>query len=61
MREMEGMKVAETTECPDLTEINVKVRLNRARAMLRTALCGIYNNDEIMHFTWPDVTGQWNR
>jgi len=50
MREMEGMNVVETGECLGLTEINVKVRLNRAKAMLRSALYGIYKKDEIMHF-----------
>jgi RNA polymerase sigma-70 factor (ECF subfamily) len=35
MREVEGMSTAETAECLDLTEESVKVRLHRARSMLR--------------------------
>ena len=35
MREVEGMSTAETAECLDLSEDSVKVRLHRARTMLR--------------------------
>ena len=38
MRDMEEMSVAETAGCLDITEENVKVRLHRARAMLRHAI-----------------------
>ncbi len=38
MREVEELNTAETAECLDLTEEAVKVRLHRARAMLRHAL-----------------------
>lgn len=38
MRDLEEMSVAETASCLDITEENVKVRLHRARAMLRHAL-----------------------
>ena len=38
MRDLEEMSVAETAECLDITEENVKVRLHRARAMLRHAI-----------------------
>ncbi|HET9409399.1 MAG TPA: RNA polymerase sigma factor [Candidatus Sulfotelmatobacter sp.] len=38
MREVEEMNTAETAECLGLTEENVKVRLHRARAMLRREL-----------------------
>jgi len=50
MREIEGMNIVETCECLELTESNVKVRLNRAKAMLRIALFEIYKKDDIMHF-----------
>lgn len=50
MREIENMNVAETQVCLDISEVNVKVRLNRAKAMLRTELAGYYNKDEILHF-----------
>jgi RNA polymerase sigma factor (sigma-70 family) len=38
MREVEGMSVKETMEVLQLTETNVKVRLNRAKEMLRENL-----------------------
>ncbi len=50
MREIENMNVAETQKCLDLTEVNVKVRLNRAKAMLRESLSAYYKNDDIFHF-----------
>lgn len=40
MREVEGMSTKETMEALNLTESNVKVRLNRAKEMLRESLCG---------------------
>jgi RNA polymerase sigma factor (sigma-70 family) len=50
MREIENMNVAETQECLNLSEVNVKVRLNRAKAMLRNTLSSFYNKEEIFHF-----------
>jgi RNA polymerase sigma-70 factor (ECF subfamily) len=38
MREVQEMSVAETAACLDLSEENVKVRLHRAKAMLREAV-----------------------
>lgn len=38
MRDLEEMSVAETAACLDITEENVKIRLHRARAMLRHAI-----------------------
>jgi RNA polymerase sigma-70 factor (ECF subfamily) len=38
MREVEQLSVAETAECLELSEENVKVRLHRAKAMLRESL-----------------------
>jgi RNA polymerase sigma-70 factor (ECF subfamily) len=35
LREVEGMSTAETAECLDLSEESVKVRLHRARSMMR--------------------------
>jgi len=40
MREVEGMSVKETMDVLQLTEANVKVRLNRAKKMLRENLGG---------------------
>ena len=50
MREIEDMSVAETQECLDLTEANVKVRLNRAKAMLRNAMSDYYKKEDLLHF-----------
>ena len=50
MREIEGMNVAETQQCLDISEGNVKVRLNRAKALLKNALSGLYNKEDILHF-----------
>lgn len=50
MREIEDMNVAETRECLDLSEANVKVRLNRAKAMLKNSLAGYYQKDDILNF-----------
>jgi len=50
MREIENMNIAETKECLDLSEVNVKVRLNRAKVMLRDILSAQYSKDDILHF-----------
>jgi RNA polymerase sigma factor (sigma-70 family) len=48
MREMENISVAETMECLALTEANVKVRLNRAKVMLRKTLRSYLRDEEIL-------------
>ncbi len=50
MRELEGMNIAETKECLDLSEVNVKVRLNRAKAMLKESLSDYYKKEDLFHF-----------
>lgn len=50
MREIENMNVEETRECLAISGINVKVRLNRAKAMLRKSLQHYYRNEDILHF-----------
>jgi RNA polymerase sigma factor (sigma-70 family) len=50
LREMENMSIAETVDTLSITEANVKVRLNRAKAMLRDTLGDYYKNDGIYHF-----------
>lgn len=50
MREIEDMNVAETQECLDLSEVNVKVRLNRAKAMLQNSLSKFYKKEDLLHF-----------
>ena len=50
MREIENMSVAETRECLAISEVNVKVRLNRAKALLRNMLATYYQKEDILHF-----------
>lgn len=49
MREIENMNVAETQECLGLSESNVKVRLNRAKALLQHSLSRYYKKEDILH------------
>jgi len=50
MREVEEMSISETMECLSLTESNVKVRLNRAKEMLRNSLSSHYRSTELYGF-----------
>jgi RNA polymerase sigma factor (sigma-70 family) len=50
MREIEDMNVAETKDCLAITEANVKVRLNRAKSLLKSSLSAYYKNEDILHF-----------
>jgi RNA polymerase sigma-70 factor (ECF subfamily) len=50
MREIEKMSIAETSECLKLTEGNVKVRLNRAKEILRKNLINVYKENEVFSF-----------
>ena len=50
MREIEDMNVAETGACLEITEVNVKVRLNRAKSLLRESLSSLYKKDDLLHF-----------
>ena len=50
MREIEKMNIAETKECLNISEVNVKVRLNRAKALLRDILSAQYSKEDILHF-----------
>jgi RNA polymerase sigma factor (sigma-70 family) len=50
LRELNGMSVLETAHILDLTETNVKVRLNRAKAMLRKEVQKTYSQQEIFEF-----------
>ncbi len=38
MRDVEGMSVEETADCTGISKMNVKVRLHRARALVRREL-----------------------
>lgn len=50
MREIEDMNVAETQACLDISAVNVKVRLNRAKVLLKESLSEFYKKDNILHF-----------
>jgi len=50
LRELNGLSVAETSEALDITESNVKVRLNRAKGMLQNEIKKMYSAQEIFEF-----------
>ncbi len=50
MREINGLNVKEAAEALDITETNVKVRLNRAKTMLRKEVEKAYNPEDIFEF-----------
>jgi hypothetical protein len=50
LRELNGLSVAETSEAIDISESNVKVRLNRAKTMLRSQIEKMYSPEEIFEF-----------
>lgn len=50
LRELNGLNVAETASALNITEGNVKVRLNRAKNMLRNEIEKMYSPEEIFEF-----------
>lgn len=50
VREMEEMSITETMELLNLSESNVKVRLTRAKEMLRTNLSEYYKSTQLFEF-----------
>ena len=50
LREVSGLNVAETAQLLNISEANVKVRLNRAKTMLRKAIEQKYSAEEIFEF-----------
>ncbi len=50
MREIEDMSINETMELLSLSESNVKVRLNRAKEMLRNNLSAQYKSPQVFDF-----------
>lgn len=50
LREIENMSVSETKQCLAISEINVKVRLNRAKSMLRNTLSELYRSEDVFGF-----------
>jgi RNA polymerase sigma-70 factor (ECF subfamily) len=61
LRELNGLSVAETAEALDISESNVKVRLNRAKTMLRTEIMQMYSPQEIFEFNLVYCDGMVNR
>jgi RNA polymerase sigma factor (sigma-70 family) len=49
-REINGLSVAETAEALSLSESNVKVRLNRAKAMMKREIEKYYSKEDIFEF-----------
>ena len=50
LREINGLNVAETAEALNISEANVKVRLTRAKAMLRNEIEKTYTAEDIFEF-----------
>ncbi len=50
LRELNGLSILETTEALNITETNVKVRLNRAKKMLRSEIEKMYSPNDIFEF-----------
>jgi len=50
MKEVEGMSIKEISECLDLSTSNVKVRLHRAKAMLKEKLIEIHLKKDVFEF-----------
>jgi RNA polymerase sigma-70 factor (ECF subfamily) len=50
LREISGLNVEETAEALSISRANVKVRLNRAKAMLRKEVEKSYTAEEIFEF-----------
>lgn len=50
LRELNGLSVAESAEVLEVSENNIKVRMNRAKAMLRTELEKMYSPHDIFEF-----------
>ncbi len=50
LREVEGFSVSETAELLNITPVNVKVRLNRAKALLQQQIEKVYAHSELYAF-----------
>lgn len=50
LRELNEMSIRETAEALDISESNVKIRLKRAKEMLRTEIQKMYSPEEIFEF-----------
>lgn len=61
LRELNGLSVAEASQSLSITESNVKVRLNRAKAMLRKEIEKVYSAQDIFEFNLVYCDGMVNR
>lgn len=61
LRELNGLSVAETAEALDISESNVKVRLNRAKNMLQKEIKKMYSPEEIFEFNLIYCDGMVDR
>jgi RNA polymerase sigma-70 factor (ECF subfamily) len=50
MREIDEMSIGETSESLGISAANVKVRLNRAKEMLKSRIGGVYHDAGVYHF-----------
>jgi len=50
LREVEGFSIAETAELLYITPVNVKVRLNRAKALLQKQIEQFYSSADLYSF-----------
>ena len=50
MREMNGFNVEETAKALNISSVNVRVRLNRAKALLRKEIEKVYSSEELFPF-----------
>lgn len=50
LREINGLNMSETAEVLDISEANVKVRLHRAKTMLRKEIEKVYTAEELFEF-----------
>lgn len=50
LRELNGLSTAETSDAVNISEANVKVRLNRAKTMLRSEIEKMYSPEDIYEF-----------
>jgi RNA polymerase sigma factor (sigma-70 family) len=50
LRELTGLSVSDTAELLHITASNVKVRLNRAKVMLRKEIEKVYSPEDIYEF-----------
>ena len=50
MKEVEGMSISEIARCTDLTKSNIKVRIHRAKAMIKEMLYEFSSSNDLFEF-----------